>query len=949
MQPWTHRAATFVVTAIFALAAGSLALGTAHAAIEDYAEGSSAGGTCADSGNALTDNNARATCDDGEFVLLTGFDLIDVVPIGAEDISFTIRVAARVTNNDGTDVVRTSLSWNGGSNFTSSTASASINAEAGSDSIVTAPSSGACSNFGRTWFYTDLVNGAFIVRVAADPSSGAQDIQIDDVDVRACWAGRDVQQVRVNGASSVEVDPGNSVSIRVDTLHTDVSGISNSSANDWESTFWVIGSNTQCVNHSDFTNTGTNNVTFSANAPVAHGVYDVLITAFEDDACSTDSSAIFVLNNAVDTTNGILPPTGIHPYIEGNSGVGTCANPVNAVTDNNSRAVCDDGEYVTLAGFDLDQLVPTTAKDISFSVRVAARTSDNDGADVGRVTLSWNGGGNFTTVHKTASIEAESGADSVVYAHETGACSLFGRLWTRAELTGANFRVRVEANPSDANEQISIDDVDVRACWAGRDVQQVRVDGATSTSVNPGNSVDVTVNVLHIDAPCVSNASASDWQSTRWLHSGGSACVNHADFTDSNVDSVSFSIPSPNASGVYDLHIAAFENDSCGVGTSENFVLSNAIDTTGSSPPSSGAHSYAEGSSSTGTCLNPVYAVVDDGNRAICDDGEYVTLSGFHLDGVVPANAEDISFTVRVAARASDNDGSDVARASLSWNGGANFTAAQATASIEAESGSDSIVTAPSGGACNTYGRTWSRSQLTDANFRVRVQVDPTDTNETISIDDVDVLVCWAGRDVQRIRVDGSSSTDVNTGDDVEVRVDALHLDAPGVSNSSANDWESTRWLLGSDSGCVNHADFTDSDTDRLTFSVPAPDTTGQFDLTIVVYRDDSCGSGASAPSVLQNAVDTRTGRGDPSFSCENISSDAKFLLLLWRDVPGIRKHLENGNIPPGLRKAFAGNHRGWDWDNWDCDDDDDDDHRRPGRRHHDDDDDDDHDDHDDD
>ena len=901
-----------MITALFALAAGSLAIGTAHAETEAYAEGSTAIGSCTSPGNALSDNNLRALCDDGEFVTISGFDLIDVVPFGAEDISFTIRIAARVTDNDGTDVVRASLSWNGGTNFTTTTASASINAETGSsDSIVTAPSSGACSNFGRTWSFAELVDGTFMVRVAADPDSSSQDIQIDDVDIRPCWAGRNIEDVRVNSSSSVEVDPGATVSIRVDVLHTDVAGLSSSSDNDWESTRWSIGSNSECVNHSDFTTTGTDNTTFSADVPNSNDIFDLLVTAHEDDSCASGTSAIFFLDDAIDTTHGVLPPTGIHPYIEGNSGTGTCANAVNAVTDNNSRAVCDDGEYVTLAGFDLDQLVPTTAKDISFSVRVAARTSDNDGSDVGSVSLSWNGGSNFTTVHNTESIEAQSGDDSVVFAHETGACSLFGRLWTRAELTDANFRVRVEADPSDTNEQISIDDVDVRVCWAGRDVQQVRVDGSNSTNVN------------------------------------------HVDFTDSDVDSVSFSIPSPNTSGVFDLHIAAFEDDSCAVGSSENFVLDNAVDTTDGAPPPSGDHPYSEGSSSSGTCANAVYAVVDDGYRAICDHGEYVTLAGFDLDDLVPANADDISFTVRVAARSSDNDGSDVGRVSLSWNGGSSYTGQQATASIEAESGSDSIVAAPSTGACNTFDRTWTRSQLTDANFRVRVEADPNDTNEQISIDDVDVRVCWAGRAVERIRVDGSSSTDVDPGDNVSVAVDVRHVNAPGISGASENDWESTRWLLGSRSACVNHADFTDSDVDRVTFVVPTPNDNGVFDLTVVAYRDDSCSSGASASVVLANAVDTRFGDSTPSFACEDIPDGAKFWWLLWRDVPGIRKHVEDGNIPPGLRKAFVGSHNGWDWDDWDdlddwdCDDwekwDDDDDDHRPGRRRgHDDHDDDD-------
>ncbi|MBT5773758.1 MAG: hypothetical protein HOH95_05200 [Dehalococcoidia bacterium] len=130
MHLWNHRATNFTVTAIFAVTAALFTFGTpAHAATESYAEGSTIGGTCANSTYALTDNNSRATCDDGEFVTVSGFDLIDIVPFGAEDISFTVRVAARVTDNDGTDVARVALSWNGGTDYTSSTATASINAE----------------------------------------------------------------------------------------------------------------------------------------------------------------------------------------------------------------------------------------------------------------------------------------------------------------------------------------------------------------------------------------------------------------------------------------------------------------------------------------------------------------------------------------------------------------------------------------------------------------------------------------------------------------------------------------------------------------------------------------------------------------------------------------------------------------------------------------------------
>lgn len=581
MHLWNYRAANLIVTALFAVTAALFAFGSAaHAATEPYSEGATAAGTCADATNALTDNNSRAICDDGESVTITDFDLLDIVPFGAEDISFTVRLAARVTNNDGTDLARVSLSWNGGVNYTTSTATASINAEPGNnDSIVTAPSTGACSNFGRTWSFTELVNGTFIVRVTADPNSASQDIQIDDIDIRPCWAGRDIQSVQVNGSASVELDPSSNVDVRVDVLHTAVAGISTSSDNDWESTRWTIGSNTQCVNHADFTGTGTNNTTFSADVPNSNGIFDLLVTAHENDSCTSGASAIFILEDAIDTTNGVAPISGDHPYIEGNSGTGTCANAVFAVVDDNNRAICDDGEHVVLAGFDLDQLVPTNAEDISFTVRVAARTSDNDGVDLANASLSWDGGLDYSAAHTTESIEAQSGDDSVVFAHETGACSLFGRSWTRAELTDANFRVRVEAAPGDTNEQLSIDDVDVRVCWAGRLVDSVRVDGASSTDVDPGDNVDVTVDVLHVDAPGVSNVDDNDWESTRWLHAGGSGCVNHVDFIDSDTDQVTFALPAPDTSGVYDLYITAFKDDACSTGASDTFILDNAVDT----------------------------------------------------------------------------------------------------------------------------------------------------------------------------------------------------------------------------------------------------------------------------------------------------------------------------------------------------------------------------------
>ncbi len=224
----------------------------------------------------------------------------------------------------------------------------------------------------------------------------------------------------------------------------------------------------------------------------------------------------------------------------------------------------------------------------------------------------------------------------------------------------------------------------------------------------------------------------------------------------------------------------------------------------------------------------------------------------------------------------------------------------------------------------------------------------------------MDVRVCWAGRVVDRVRVDGASSVDVDPADDVDVTVDVIHVDAPGVSNASDNDWESTRWILGPNSACVNHVDFTDSDIDQVTFAIPAPNSSDVFDLYITAYEDDTCGAGASDTFILDNAVDTRFGAPSPSpdpdfaFTCDDIPDNATFLWHLARGNRGMIHNFNRGHFPQGLLKAFTGRHNGWDWDDWtdgddfDCDDLeelfenwDDDDHKHRGRRHkHDDDDD---------
>lgn len=82
----------------------------------------------------------------------------------------------------------------------------------------------------------------------------------------------------------------------------------------------------------------------------------------------------------------------------------------------------------------------------------------------------------------------------------------------------------------------------------------------------------------------------------------------------------------------------------------------------------------------------------------------------------IPSGATITGIQVRVDARADRASGTRQIYVQLSWDGGVSWTTALSTANL-----STSEVTYILGGATNTWGRTWSASDFTNANFRVRV------------------------------------------------------------------------------------------------------------------------------------------------------------------------------------------------------------------------------------
>jgi hypothetical protein len=82
----------------------------------------------------------------------------------------------------------------------------------------------------------------------------------------------------------------------------------------------------------------------------------------------------------------------------------------------------------------------------------------------------------------------------------------------------------------------------------------------------------------------------------------------------------------------------------------------------------------------------------------------------------IPDGSAIAGIEVRLDARADSTAGSPRMCVQLSWDGGTTWTAAKATGTL-----STSMNTLLLGGAADTWGRTWSAANLSNANFRLRV------------------------------------------------------------------------------------------------------------------------------------------------------------------------------------------------------------------------------------
>ncbi|MDH3536291.1 MAG: choice-of-anchor J domain-containing protein [Gammaproteobacteria bacterium] len=115
-----------------------------------------------------------------------------------------------------------------------------------------------------------------------------------------------INSATVDGGATTTVAAGSTISLSI-TVTSSGGGASN----DWFATGWLIANASgplACVNHADYSASGTYTETFNITAPATAGTFNVYLVAYRSDTCtSAGSSPQFVLANAVITTPATIP------------------------------------------------------------------------------------------------------------------------------------------------------------------------------------------------------------------------------------------------------------------------------------------------------------------------------------------------------------------------------------------------------------------------------------------------------------------------------------------------------------------------------------------------------------------------------------------------------------------------------------------------------------------
>ncbi|MBU1044156.1 MAG: DUF2341 domain-containing protein [Candidatus Omnitrophica bacterium] len=199
-----------------------------------------------------------------------------------------------------------------------------------------------------------------------------------------------------------------------------------------------------------------------------------------------------------DNTEGNLiinPVGGLNTgYLSPTANSGNFTSPANAYANDTSRATSSNGQSQQYSNYGIN--IPAGSTILGIEVQMDAYASTTTGLIQGLVELSWNGGTNFTS---TGKITPDMITSEVTYILG-GPTDIWGRTWTVADLTNANFRLRINASTPGTTSYLYLDWIPVRVYY---DLPPDAIANPVSTnSVSAGAS-----NILSLDITVTNSAS----------------------------------------------------------------------------------------------------------------------------------------------------------------------------------------------------------------------------------------------------------------------------------------------------------------------------------------------------------------------------------------------------------------------------------------------------------
>jgi hypothetical protein len=334
-------------------------------------------------------------------------------------------------------------------------------------------------------------------------------------------------------------------------------------------------------------------------------------------------------------------------------------------------------------------------------------------------------------------------------------------------------------------------------------------------------------------------------------------------------------IDSPPAGTHYYTVRAFYQNWESG---NSNVVSAQASSGTGYNGCAGNAPVTSSSGDNNGFEVNPGLACADGGGNAYDENSGTSTTSScsstardrhdFYDYGInLPSGATVDGITVRLDAWVDGTFGSPFMCVELSWNGGASWTAAKTTSTLGTAEASFTL-----GGASDGWGRTWSATEMSDSNFRLRVTNVAGSSFRDFSLDWVAVDVAYTAPPAGAVELANSWTTGLThtagTGPDRLLVFVAGHEDCsdPTVTAVSYGGRAMTQieQTVATSSGCSNRLGawyLNESDIQAAsnnTFTVTwSGGTPGSPAYAAVTYRYVNQTSPVAASAVTVNTGST--------------------------------------------------------------------------------------------